>query len=252
METFNPNAPISRRNLLLSAGATSLALASGSRRAFAAGAENTLRVGFISPRTGPLGGFGQTDGYVLDVARAALKNGLKVGDKTYDVTILDQDTQSDPSRAGQLAKSLINGDGVDFLCQAEETLLDVLRDRLGLTGAKEGCGTGDCGACSVTLDGLLVKSCMMLAIQADGARIRTVEGLAPDDELTPLQQAFNEHHALQCGYCTPGMIMAAASLLAETDGVPTEEEVRHGLEGNLCRCTGYQNIVDAGRAAAGA
>ncbi len=108
-------AAISRRGLIVSAGAAGLALASGARGAFAAGAENTLRVGFISPRTGPLGGFGQTDGYVLDVARAALKDGLKIGDKTYEVTIIDQDTQSDPSRAGQLAKALINGDGVDLM-----------------------------------------------------------------------------------------------------------------------------------------
>jgi len=138
----------------------------------------------------------------------------------------------------------INGDNVDFLCQAEETLLDVLRDRLGLTGAKEGCGTGDCGACSVIVDGRLVCACLVLGAEAEGCRVETIEGMATADKLHPLQEKFLEHAALQCGICTPGFLMAAKYLLAKNPE-PTEEEIRFGLAGNLCRCTGYDKIVRA-------
>jgi carbon-monoxide dehydrogenase small subunit len=138
----------------------------------------------------------------------------------------------------------INGDSVDFLCQAEETLLDVLRDRLGLTGAKEGCGTGDCGACSVIIDGRLVCACLVLGAEAEGRLIETIEGMATADKLHPLQEKFLEHAALQCGICTPGFLMAAKYLLTNNPE-PTEEEIRFGLAGNLCRCTGYDKIVRA-------
>ena len=138
----------------------------------------------------------------------------------------------------------INGDAVEYLCDAEETLLDVLRDRLGLTGSKEGCGTGDCGACSVTLDGRLTCSCLVLGAEADGAEIGTIEGMAKGEELHPLQRKFLEHAALQCGICTPGILVAAKALL-EKNPKPTETEVRFGLAGNLCRCTGYDKIVRA-------
>ena len=138
----------------------------------------------------------------------------------------------------------VNGDEVDFLCETSETLLDVLRDDLNLTGAKEGCGTGDCGACSVTLDGVLVCSCLVLGVEAEGKEIETIEGMADGEELHPLQRKFVEHVALQCGICTPGLLISARSLL-EKNPNPTEEEVRFGLAGNLCRCTGYQNIIEA-------
>jgi carbon-monoxide dehydrogenase small subunit len=138
----------------------------------------------------------------------------------------------------------INGDQAEFLCDADETLLDALRDRLGLTGSKEGCGTGDCGACSVTVDGRLVCSCLMLGAEAEGRKIGTIEGLANGDELHPLQTKFLEHAALQCGICTPGFLVAAKSLL-EHNPKPTETEVRYWLAGNLCRCTGYDKIVRA-------
>jgi carbon-monoxide dehydrogenase small subunit len=127
-------------------------------------------------------------------------------------------------------------------------LVHYLRDRLGLTGTPIGCDTSNCGACTVELDGVSVKSCSVLAVQADGGEVTTVEGLAQDGELTALQRAFHEKHALQCGYCTPGMLMAARDLLREHPH-PTSEEIRHALEGNLCRCTGYQNIVRAVQAA---
>jgi carbon-monoxide dehydrogenase small subunit len=129
-------------------------------------------------------------------------------------------------------------------------LVHFLRDTLGLTGTHVGCDTSNCGACTVLLNGESVKSCTVLAAQADGAQITTIEGMASDGELHPLQQAFWEHHGLQCGYCTPGMIMAAADLLQRNPS-PTEEEVREGLAGNLCRCTGYHNIVKAVMAASG-
>jgi carbon-monoxide dehydrogenase small subunit len=138
----------------------------------------------------------------------------------------------------------VNGDVVEFLCETHQTLLEVLRDELGLTGTKEGCGTGDCGACSVTIDGRLMCSCLMLAVEAEGKSIQTIEGMAVGTELHPLQRKFLEHAALQCGICTPGILIAARSLL-ERNPDPTEEEVRYWLAGNLCRCTGYHKIVDA-------
>jgi aerobic carbon-monoxide dehydrogenase small subunit len=143
----------------------------------------------------------------------------------------------------------INGDSIEYLCEADESLLDVLRDRLGLTGAKEGCGTGDCGACSVTVDGRLVCSCLVLGAEANGREIRTIEGMANGEELHPLQKKFIEHAALQCGICTPGFLIAAKSLL-ERNSNPSEHEIRFWLAGNLCRCTGYDKIVRAVQAAA--
>ena len=138
----------------------------------------------------------------------------------------------------------VNGDAVEFLADPRETLLDCLRDHLGLTGSKEGCGTGDCGACSVTLDGTLVCSCLVLGVEADGKEVGTIEGMAGNDDLHPLQRKFIEHAALQCGFCTPGFLVAAKKLL-EVNTNPTEEEVRYWLAGNLCRCTGYDKIVRA-------
>jgi carbon-monoxide dehydrogenase small subunit len=140
----------------------------------------------------------------------------------------------------------VNVNGSDHSVEVEPRLLLVhlLREHLGLTGTHVGCDTSNCGACTVHLDGKAVKSCTVLAVQADGANVTTIEGMAQDGELHPLQEAFWNDHALQCGYCTPGMIMAAAGLLAENPN-PSEEEVRHALEGNLCRCTGYQNIIKA-------
>ncbi|MEZ5833714.1 MAG: (2Fe-2S)-binding protein [Dongiaceae bacterium] len=138
----------------------------------------------------------------------------------------------------------INGDVVEYVCEADETLLDVLRNRLGLTGAKEGCSTGDCGACSVTIDGRLTCSCLVLGAEADGCEVGTIEGMADGEELHPLQRKFLEHAALQCGICTPGILVAAKALL-DKNPKPTETEVRFGLAGNLCRCTGYDKIVRA-------
>jgi aerobic carbon-monoxide dehydrogenase small subunit len=143
----------------------------------------------------------------------------------------------------------INGDAVSYLCEVDETLLDVLRDRLGLTGSKEGCGTGDCGACSVTLDDRVVCSCLVLGAEAEGREIRTVEGIAAGDKLHPLQEKFLEFAALQCGICTPGFLVSAKALLDQNPN-PTESEIRFGLAGNLCRCTGYDKIVRAVQAAA--
>ncbi|HEX3215275.1 MAG TPA: (2Fe-2S)-binding protein [Aestuariivirgaceae bacterium] len=145
---------------------------------------------------------------------------------------------------GVHVSTTVNGDRLDFVCEPEETLLDCLRDRLGLTGAKEGCGTGDCGACSVILDGRLVCSCLVLGVEAADREIETVEGLADGDHLHPLQRKFLEHAALQCGICTPGFLMAAKALLDHNPS-PSEEEIRFGLAGNLCRCTGYDKIVRA-------
>ena len=141
-------------------------------------------------------------------------------------------------------ETMINGDRTEFLCNSDESLLDVLRDRLGLTGAKEGCGTGDCGACSVTLNGRLVCSCLVLGVEAQGAKIETIEGMAKGSDLHPLQRKFIEHAALQCGICTPGFLMAAKALL-EVNPDPTESQIRFWLAGNLCRCTGYDKIVRA-------
>ncbi len=138
----------------------------------------------------------------------------------------------------------VNGDPVEFLCEPDEVLLDVLRDRLNLTGAKEGCGTGDCGACSVTINGRLVASCLVLGAEVEGSAVETVEGIGSAGALHPLQRHLLEHAALQCGICTPGIIVAAKALLAENPS-PTEEEVRYWLAGNLCRCTGYDKIIRA-------
>ena len=138
----------------------------------------------------------------------------------------------------------INGDEAEFICAPDESLLDVLRDRLGMTGAKEGCGTGDCGACSVTLNGRLVCSCLVLGAEAEGADIETIEGMADGEELHPLQRVFIGEAALQCGVCTPGILVAARALL-EKNPNPTEEETRYWLAGNLCRCTGYDKIIRA-------
>ena len=138
----------------------------------------------------------------------------------------------------------VNGDDVEFLCDPRETLLDVLRDRLNLTGTKEGCGTGDCGACTVTIEDRLVCSCLMLGVEASGKSIETIEGMAKGDELHPLQKKFVEHAALQCGICTPGILVAAKNLL-EKNPDPNEEQVRYWLAGNLCRCTGYDKIIRA-------
>ncbi len=138
----------------------------------------------------------------------------------------------------------INGDEVEFLADPRETLLDCLRDHVGLTGTKEGCGTGDCGACSVELDGTLVCSCLVLGAEANGKSVNTIEGMAKGEELHPLQRKFIEHAALQCGFCTPGILVAAKSLL-EKNPNPTEEEARFWLAGNLCRCTGYDKIIRA-------
>ena len=138
----------------------------------------------------------------------------------------------------------VNGDPVEFLCEAQDTLLDALRDQLGLTGTKEGCATGDCGACSVTVDGRLVCSCLMLAVEAEGKSVGTIEGMAEGETLHPLQRKFLDHAALQCGICTPDFLVAAKALL-EKHPEPTETEVRYWLAGNLCRCTGYDKIVRA-------
>ncbi|NNE52611.1 MAG: (2Fe-2S)-binding protein [Sulfitobacter sp.] len=138
----------------------------------------------------------------------------------------------------------INGDDVEFLCQPDETLLDVLRNRLGLLGSKEGCGTGDCGACSTVMDGRVVCSCLVLGAEAEGHTIETIEGMAQGKDLHPLQRKFIEHAALQCGICTPGFLVTAKALL-EVNPDPTEEEIRFWLAGNLCRCTGYDKIVRA-------
>jgi len=143
----------------------------------------------------------------------------------------------------------VNGESYEREVDARKLLIHFLRDDLDLTGSHIGCDTGNCGACSVIVDGTLVKSCMMLAVQADGSSVETVEGLANEDELVPLQQAFSDHHALQCGYCTPGMLMSATALLRKNPK-PSEDEIRKGIQGNICRCTGYVNIVEAVKAAA--
>jgi carbon-monoxide dehydrogenase small subunit len=143
----------------------------------------------------------------------------------------------------------INGDECEFLCEPQQTLLEVLRNELGLTGTKQGCSTGDCGACSVILDGRLVDACLVLAVEVSGKTIETIEGMAKGQTLHPLQRHFLEQNGAQCGFCTPGMLIAARSLL-ERNPDPTESEVRYGLAGNLCRCTGYDKIVRSVLAAA--
>ena len=151
--------------------------------------------------------------------------------------------------AGVHVTTTINNDPVEYVCPADESLMDVLRDRLGLMGVKEGCGTGDCGACSITLDGQLVCSCLVLGAEAEGRAITTVEGMADGQILHPLQEQFINNAALQCGICTPGFLIAAIALLDENSD-PTETEIRYALAGNLCRCTGYDKIVKAVQAAA--
>jgi aerobic-type carbon monoxide dehydrogenase small subunit (CoxS/CutS family) len=143
----------------------------------------------------------------------------------------------------------VNGEQYEREVDARRLLIHFIRDDLDLTGSHIGCDTGNCGACSVLIDGTLVKSCMMLAVQADGTKIETIEGLASEGELNGLQQAFSDHHALQCGYCTPGMLMSATALLRQNES-PSEDEIRKGIQGNICRCTGYVNIVEAIKAAA--
>jgi len=150
---------------------------------------------------------------------------------------------------GVTVSTTVNGDAVQFVCPPSESLLDVLRNRLNLTGVKEGSGTGDCGACSITLDGRLVCACLVLGAEAEGREVGTVEGMSENGELHPLQVQFIENAALQCGICTPGFLVAAKALL-ERNPNPTEEEIRYGLAGNLCRCTGYDKIVRAVQAAA--
>lgn len=148
-----------------------------------------------------------------------------------------------------LVSSTINGDKVEFICEPDESLMDALRNRVGLKGVKEGCGTGDCGACSIHLDGELVCSCLVLGAEAENRTVDTVEGMSDGAKLHPLQTKFIEHAALQCGICTPGFLMAAQTLL-ENNPDPTESEIRYALAGNLCRCTGYDKIVRAVQAAA--
>jgi aerobic carbon-monoxide dehydrogenase small subunit len=155
--------------------------------------------------------------------------------------------QTDSSRPISVT---INGTTYERDIEVRKLLVHFIRDDLDLTGSHVGCDTGNCGACSVIVDGTLVKSCMMLAVQADGATIETVEGLAENGELNALQRAFSEHHALQCGYCTPGMLMSATALLRENPS-PSEAEIKKGLQGNICRCTGYWNIIEAVKAVAG-
>ncbi len=153
-------------------------------------------------------------------------------------------TSKKQEEAGRLIHLVVNGEEHAVVVEDRDTLLDVLRDRLFLTGTKEGCGTGECGACTVLVDGKPVLACLMLAINAPGKKITTIEGLAVDGELSPLQQAFVEFNAVQCGFCSPGMILSATALLAGNPA-PTREEIQKALEGNLCRCTGYNKIVEA-------
>lgn len=148
----------------------------------------------------------------------------------------------------QPIKFTVNGESYELLVRPEQTLLDVLRRELRLIGTKKGCDTGDCGACTILLDGTAVNSCLVLAVEANGRQVTTIEGLAHGSELDPIQKTFVEHGAIQCGFCTPGMILAAKALLEENNN-PTEEEIKHALAGNLCRCTGYAKIIDAVKAA---
>ena len=150
---------------------------------------------------------------------------------------------AEPSTSASVSVE-INGELYEREIEARRLLVHFIRDDVELTGTHVGCDTGNCGACTILLDGVAVKSCMLLAVQADGSKLRTVEGLAGDGELNPLQQSFSAHHALQCGYCTPGMLMSATALL-EQNPRPSEDEARSAIQGNICRCTGYQNIVEA-------
>jgi carbon-monoxide dehydrogenase small subunit len=162
-------------------------------------------------------------------------------------------TRFDDDQGGRFLRHVsltVNGTTHELEIEPRDLLVYVLRERLGLTGTNVGCDTSSCGSCTVLLDGVSAKSCTVLGVQADGAVITTIEGLAPAGELHPVQQAFHDHHALQCGYCTPGMVMAAVSLI-ENGEATDRDAIRHGLEGNLCRCTGYHNIVEAVAAAAG-
>ena len=154
---------------------------------------------------------------------------------------------TEPS-VGRTISVEVNGHTYEREVAARRLLVHFIRDDLDLTGTHIGCDTGNCGACSVIVDGTLTKSCMMLAVQADGSSVETVEGLADGDELNKLQQSFKDHHALQCGYCTPGMLMSATALLRDNPH-PSEDEIKKGLQGNICRCTGYWNIFDAVKAA---
>lgn len=147
-------------------------------------------------------------------------------------------------------KVLVNGEWQELMVDGSKSLLDILRERLGLTGTKRGCDTGDCGACSVILDGKIVNACLVLAIEADGKNVLTIEGLASKDGLHPLQKSFVDHGAIQCGFCTPGMILTAKALLDENPN-PSDEEIRTAIAGNICRCTGYVKIVKAIAAVAG-
>lgn len=144
---------------------------------------------------------------------------------------------------------LVNGIHYTVSVEPDELLVDVLREKLGLTGTKKGCGTGDCGACSIIMDGRLVTSCLILAVAAEGKSILTIEGMEKDGQLHPIQKSFLDHHAVQCGYCTPGLVLSTKALLDETPH-PSEEQIRLGISGNLCRCTGYQKIVEAIQAVA--
>jgi aerobic carbon-monoxide dehydrogenase small subunit len=192
-----------------------------------------------------------------------LDGGLKVGVARHDAAELDLgdkrnrpwhllNNESDDrlcARGRALMRkhhvsTIINGEPTEFLCEPQLTLLDVLRDELHLTGSKEGCSSGDCGACSVTVDGRLVCSCLMLAVEAEGHKIETIEGMARGYDLHPLQRKFLEHAALQCGFCTPGLLVAAKALLDRNPN-PTETEARYWLAGNLCRCTGYDKVIRA-------
>jgi aerobic carbon-monoxide dehydrogenase small subunit len=155
-----------------------------------------------------------------------------------------------PVVTSQVVSVSVNGTTYEREVEARRLLIHFLRDDLDLTGSHVGCDTGNCGACSVLLDETLVKSCMLLAVQADGSTIETVESLAEDEELSTLQQAFSDHHALQCGYCTPGMLMSATALLRDNPS-PSDEEITRAIQGNICRCTGYWNIVRAVKAASG-
>ena len=146
--------------------------------------------------------------------------------------------------AKQHVTTTVNGDAVELLCDPTQTLLDVLRDELDMKGTKEGCGTGDCGACSVMLDGVLVCSCLVFGVEANGKSVETIEGMAQGEDLHPLQRKFIDHVALQCGICTPGLLIASKALLEENPD-PTESEIRYWLAGNLCRCTGYHKIIEA-------